>query len=418
VTLPTGSRMSGHRVGDPEFRRVSVALFAAGLATFALLYTPQPLLPELAAAFGVSAGQSTLSVSVCTLGLGAALLVVGPVSELVGRTPLMHASLLASSVVGLACAFAPGWTALLVLRAVQGVTLAGLPAVAMAYLREEVAEESHARATGLYVGGTALGGMVGRLVSGGLADLGGWRAATAGVGALGLACALTVAWLLPSSRRFEPAHPSLRSLARTTRGVLSDPALLALYGLAAVLMGGFVAVYNGTAFRLAAPPYALGVGLAGLVFCVYPLGSVGSAYAGRLADRHGRRAVVPAACLLTLAGLLLTLAAPLPLVVLGLGVMTAGFFAAHGVASGWVAARASLGAGGTAQAASLYLFAYYLGSSVFGGLAGSAWTAGRWPAVVALAGGLFTVALALTLLLRRTRSLLDRPGPAGPVPAS
>jgi YNFM family putative membrane transporter len=127
---------------------------------------------------------------------------------------------------------------------------------------------------------------------------------------------------------------------------------------------------------------------------------------------------VPAACLLTLAGLLLTLAAPLPLVVLGLGVMTAGFFAAHGVASGWVAARASLGAGGTAQAASLYLFAYYLGSSVFGGLAGSAWTAGRWPAVVALAGGLFTVALALTLLLRRTRSLLDRPGPAGPVPAS
>jgi MFS transporter, YNFM family, putative membrane transport protein len=343
---------------------------------------------------------------------------VGPVSELVGRTPLMHASLLASSAVGLGCALAPGWTALLVLRAVQGITLAGLPAVAMAYLREEVAEQSHARATGLYVGGTALGGMVGRLVSGGLADLGGWRAATAGVGALGLGCALTVLWLLPPSRRFEPAHPSLRSLARTTRGVLSDPALLGLYGLAAVLMGGFVAVYNGTAFRLAAPPYRLGVGLAGLVFCVYPLGSVGSAYAGRLADRHGRRAVVPIACLLTLAGVLLTLARPLPLVVLGLGAMTAGFFAAHGVASGWVAARASLGAGGTAQAASLYLFAYYLGSSVFGGLAGSAWTAGQWPAVVALSAGLFVVAFGLALLLRRTRSLLERPGPQGPVPAS
>src|SRR3954447_11223894 len=417
-TASSGPAAAGHRVGDPEFRRIAVALFAAGLATFALLYTPQPLLPELSAAFGVSAAQSALSVSVCTLGLGAALLVVGPVSELVGRTPLMHASLLASSAVGLGCAFAPGWTALLVLRAVQGITLAGLPAVAMAYLREEVADESHARATGLYVGGTALGGMVGRLVSGGLADLGGWRGGTAGVGAPGLACGLTVAWLLPASRRFTAAPASLRALAATTAGVLRDPALLALYGLAATMMGGFVAVYNATGFRLAAPPYLLGVGLAGLVFCVYPLGSVGSAYAGRLADRHGRRAVVPAACLLTAAGLLVTLARPLPLVIIGLGVMTAGFFAAHGVASGWVAARAQLGAGGTAQAASLYLFAYYLGSSVFGGLAGAAWSAGQWPAVVLLASGLFAAGLLLALLLRRTRSLLERPGPGAAVPAS
>jgi YNFM family putative membrane transporter len=415
---PPSEVAAGYRVGDPEFRRIAVALFAAGLATFALLYTPQPLLPELSAAFGVSAAQSALSVSVCTLGLGAALLVVGPVSELVGRTPLMHASLLTSSAVGIGCAFAPGWTALLVLRALQGVTLAGLPAVAMAYLREEVADDSHARATGLYVGGTALGGMVGRLVSGGLAELGGWRLATAGVGVLGLACAVTVLWLLPRSRGFRPAPASVRSLVATTAGVLRDPALLALYGLAATMMGGFVAVYNATGFRLAAAPYLLGVGVAGLVFCVYPLGSLGSAYAGRLADRHGRRAVVPAACLLTIAGVLVTLLRPLPLVVVGLGVMTAGFFAAHGVASGWVAARAQLGAGGTAQAASLYLFAYYLGSSVFGGLAGAAWSAGHWPAVVLLASGLFAAGLLLALLLRRTRSLLERPGSGAAVPAS
>jgi YNFM family putative membrane transporter len=217
------STAPGHRVGDPAFRRISVALFAAGLATFALLYTPQPLLPELAAAFGISAAQSALSVSVCTLGLGAALLVVGPVSELVGRTPLMHASLLASSAVGLGCAAAPGWRWLLVLRAVQGVTLAGLPAVAMAYLREEVDHDSHARATGLYVGGTALGGMVGRLLSGGLADLGGWRVATAGVSALGLACALAVLLLLPASRRFRAAPASLRAPG-SSRGSSPPPA--------------------------------------------------------------------------------------------------------------------------------------------------------------------------------------------------
>jgi MFS transporter, YNFM family, putative membrane transport protein len=395
----------GYRLGDPEYRRVSVALFGAGLATFALLYSTQPLLPELARAFSVSAGQSALSVSLSTVGLGLALLVAGPVSEVVGRTRLIHLSLSSSAVVALLCAVAPGWTTLLVLRTLLGVTLAGLPAVAVAYLREEVHEDSSAKATGLYIGGTALGGMVGRLLAGGLADLGGWRLALGGIGLLALACALLTRWLLPASRHFVAAPSRPRQLLATTRRLVSDPALLALYGIGAALMGAFVAVYNAMGFRLAAQPYALSLGAAGLVFCVYPLGSLSSAYAGRLADRYGRRPVVPVACAVTAAGVLLTLARPLPVVVLGLAVLTAGFFAAHGVASGWVAARAHLGAGGTGQAASLYLFAYYLGSSVFGGLSGSAWSAGGWTPVVLLALLLAVLALVLSLLLRRTPSL-------------
>jgi YNFM family putative membrane transporter len=99
-----------------------------------------------------------------------------------------------------------------------------------------------------------------------------------------------------------------------------------------------------------------------------------------------------------------TLAEPLALVVLGLAVMTAGFFAAHSVASGWVATRAHSGVGGTGQATSLYLFAYYLGSSVFGSLAGDAWSAGGWPEVVLLAGSLLAVGMVLALLLLRARS--------------
>ena len=399
---------AGHRVGEAGFRRIAVALFGAGLATFALLYSTQPLLPALARAFGVTAGQSALTVSACTVGLGLALLVAGPVSEVVGRTRLMHASLYASAVVGLVAALAPTWPVLLGLRALEGVVLAGLPAVAMAYLREEVHPSSHARATGLYIGGTALGGMCGRLLAGALGELLGWRAAVAGVAVLGLACALLTTVLLPGSRRFTPAPASPGHLLRVTGQLLRDPAQLALYGIAATLMGGFVAVYNAMGFRLAGPPYLLGLATAGLVFAVYPVGSVASTCAGRLADRHGRRAVMPAATLVMLAGVLLTLAAPLALVVLGLAVMTAGFFAAHGVASGWVAARAHLGAGGTAQAASLYLFAYYLGSSVFGSLAGDAWTTGGWGLVVTLVAGLVLAGLVLALLLRRTPSLLDR----------
>jgi YNFM family putative membrane transporter len=263
--------------------------------------------------------------------------------------------------------------------------------------------------------------MVGRLLAGGLADLGGWRLAVGGIGLLGLACAVLTRWLLPASRHFVAAPARPRRLLATTRRLLRDPALLALYGIGATLMGAFVAVYNAMGFRLAAEPYALSLGMAGLVFCVYPLGSLSSAYAGRLADRHGRRVVVPVACAVTAVGVVVTLARPLPVVVLGLAVMTVGFFAAHGVASGWVATRAHLGVGGTGQAASLYLFAYYLGSSVFGGVAGTAWGAGGWNPVVLLSLVLVLVGLGLSLALRRMPSLLEpaaRSGSAGTSPAA
>lgn len=395
----------GYRVGETGYRRITVALFVAGLATFALLYSTQALLPELARAFDVSATHSTLSLSLTTMGLGVALLVAGPVSEVVGRTRLIHLSLSASAVVALACALAPSWHALLALRLLEGVTLAGLPAVATAYLREELHPDTHARAAGLYIGGTALGGMTGRLVTGAVADLADWRWALAAVGVVVTVCALVVGLLLPASRGFVTAPARLGALATMTRRTLADPGLLALYGIGACSMGAFVAVYNALGFRLTAAPYSLSLGAAGLVFLVYPIGSVSSAVAGRLADRLSRRAVVPVGCGIAVVGVLLTLPGPLPVVVTGLAVMTAGFFAVHGVASGWVPMRAHAGGVAAGQAASLYLFAYYAGSSVFGSLAGTAWTAGGWPAVVVLASALLLVCGLLAGWLRRTPSL-------------
>jgi MFS transporter, YNFM family, putative membrane transport protein len=406
--LPPPSRPAehpGHRVGEAGYRRITGALFAAGLATFALIYCTQALLPEFSRAFSVSAAQSTLSVSLTTIGLGATLLVVGPVSDVVGRTRLIHLSLAASGVVAVACSVAPSWEMLLGLRLLQGVTLAGLPAVATAYLREELHPGTHARAAGLYIGGTAIGGMTGRLLTGPIADLAGWRWALAAVAAVGLVCALVVGLLLPASRNFVAAPARIGHLATMTRRALGDRALLALYAIGACSAGGFVAVFNAMGFRLTSAPFDLGLGAAGLVFLVYPIGTLGSMVAGRLADRFSRRAVVPVACLIAVAGVLVTLPDTLPVVVLGLAVMTAGFFAAHGVASGWVPTRAHAGGVAAGQAASLYLFAYYLGSSVFGSVTGQAWTVGGWPAVVLLATGLLLVSALLAVWLRRTPSL-------------
>ena len=398
-------RHEGYRPGDRAYRRIAVALFAAGVATFALMYSTQALLPELARSFAISDADSTLSVSLTTAGLGVALLFTGPVSEVLGRTRLIHASLLASAIIGLACAVAPGWDMLLALRLLQGVALAGLPAVATAYLREEMHPDGYARTAGLYVGGTALGGMSGRLLTGGLADLAGWRWALAAVAGLGLVCALLVLVLLPASRNFAPAPARPRHLVTMTRRALSDRGLLALYGIGACAMGAFVAVYNAIGFRLTSAPYQLSLGQESLVFLIYPVGTVTSALAGRMVERYSRRTVVPAGALITMAGVALTVATPLPLVVLGVAVMTAGFFVVHGVASGWVPVRAAAGGVAAAQAASLYLFAYYLGSSVFGGLAGRVWVTGAWPAVVAMVLALLAVCGGLTFWLRRIPAL-------------
>ena len=402
LSPPIDELDEGHLPGTAAYRRVAVALFLAGLATFVLLYSTQALLPELSQHFGVSAASSTLTVSLATIGLGVALLVAGPASERLGRTRLIHLSLGASSLVALASAFSPTWPVLLAGRLLEGVVLAGLPAVATAYLREELHPSSHARAAGLYVGGTALGGMSGRLLTGAVASYAGWRAALAAAAILALACAVAVRLLLPPSRHFVPGARGAHAVVAMTVKALSDPALLALYVVGGCSMGMLVAVFNTLGFRLEAAPYHLGLGVASLVFLVYPLGTVSSTVSGRLADRLGRRAVLPAGCALAVAGLLLTLAGDLVLVVVGLGMLTAGFFVVHGIASGWVPARAHAGGVATAQAASLYLFTYYLGGSVFGSAAGRVWTGGGWPGVVALGTALLAVTVALAVLLRRT----------------
>jgi MFS transporter, YNFM family, putative membrane transport protein len=348
----------------------------------------------------VSPAASAWSLSLTTIGLGVALLVTGPLSERTGRTRLIHLSLTLSGLLGLACAAAPTWPVLLTLRLLQGVALAGLPAVATAYLREDLHPRTHARAAGLYIGGTALGGMAGRLTTGAVAEAYGWRWALAAVAILGLLCAGVAGMVLPASRHF---------VARRTRAVsaraITDPALLALYGVGACAMGAFVAVFNALGFRLTAAPFALGAGAASAVFLVYPIGSVSSAVSGRLADRYGRRAVMPVGAGLTGAGLLLTLSGHLMIVIGGLAIMTAGFFCLHGVASGWVPVRAHAGGAGAGQAASLYLVAYYAGSSIAGSLAGAAWSAGGWDGVVLFSALLVAAAGALALRLRKVPAI-------------
>ena len=379
-------------------RRIRLGLFAAALATFALLYAPQPLLPQISSTFGVDPATGSLALSAATFALAIAIIPVSSLSEVFGRRRVMTAGALAAAVLGLAASLAPSLPVLVAIRVLQGLALAGVPAVAMAYLAEEVERASLGRAMGLFIAGNSIGGLSGRVAAGALADHGGWRVALAGVGALSVTCAIVFALVLPRSAHFRPAPAQVRGLLASLRRNVAEGGLLRLYLIAFAMPGAFVTVYNYLTFRLSRPPFGLPSTAIGLLFAAYLAGTVSSAAAGRLADRHGRYRVLAGGLLVAALGALLTLSGSLAVIVAGLVVLTAGFFAAHSVASSWVGARAPVA---PAQASALYMCAFYVGSSVAGSAGGICYAAGGWAATVGFVLALLAVALASALSLRR-----------------
>ncbi|NKI40480.1 MFS transporter [Streptomyces sp. LD120] len=378
---------------------MSLALFLAGIATFALLYTTQALLPLISADFGVTESAASWSVSAATGALALCVLPLSALSERYGRRTLMTGSLAVAVAVGLLVPFAPSLGALVALRAVQGAALAGLPATAIAYLAEEVRPRALVAAIGLFVAGNSIGGMSGRVVGGWAAQLWGWRVAVGVIGALAVLCALAFRALLPAPRHFTPAPLAARALARTVRGHLGDPLLRRLYAIGALFMAVFGASYTVIGYRLSEAPFSLPQGLVGSVFLIYLVGTGASAAAGRLVDRLGRRGALYLGGGTAAGGLLLTLAPSLPLVLLGLVLITAGFFTGHAVASSAVSRTA---VHGRAQASALYTSAYYIGSSAGSTLGAVAFRAGGWPGTVGF--GLLALLGVVTLTLLGTRA--------------
>jgi YNFM family putative membrane transporter len=388
--------------GTAEFRRTNLALFSAGFATFALLYCVQPLMPVFAREFHVKAAQSSLPLSLTTGLLAPAMIVAGAFSEARGRKGIMVASLGASALLTVACAFSWQWGALLTFRALAGITFAGLPAISMAYLAEEVHPTSIGLAMGLAIGGNGLGGMIGRLATSFITDLLSWRWAMGTIGLLGIAATIIFWKTLPPSQHFL-AHPMRGSvLARTLLSQFKDSGLVALFAQGFLIMGVFVTTYNYATYHLLDPPYSLSQSAAGLIFVVYLAGIFASAWIGARAARFGRRRMLLAMLVLMFTGVGLTMLSPLASVVLGIAVVTFGFFGAHSVASAWVGLRAQKA---KAQAAALYLFFYYMGSSVAGAAGGLFWEHARWNGVAAFVASMLVVALIIASFAIAERQL-------------
>ncbi|HEV8023146.1 MAG TPA: MFS transporter [Candidatus Lustribacter sp.] len=396
-------------MNTPRYWLASFALLLAGFATFASLYDVQPLLPALAREFAVTPATASLALSASTLALAGALFVAGSLSEALGRKLPIVVSLAVSSAITFLCALVPNFGSLLALRLLEGAAISGVPAIAMAYISEEVAPEALGFSMGLYVAGTALGGMSGRFIVGFAADAHGWRAGLLAIGALGVVCAVAVALLLPSSRNFTPQPQSLRLAAGAYFAHVTDAGLPWLYATSFLIMGAFVTIYNYIGFRLAAPPFGLGQSAIGAIFAVYLVGSAASAIMGRLADRYGRRNMLWLSELIFLAGALITLAGDLVTIVAGITVLTFGFFGAHSVASSWVGRRAIRD---RSHATALYLCAYYLGSSVLGSLGGVVYGTAGWSGTVVAVVAVLIVALLIAIVVLRVVRPVAQPAQA------
>ena len=388
--------------GTPMFMRTVLALFSGGFATFALLYCVQPMMPALSHEFSINAAQSSLILSVATAMLACGLLITGPISDRLGRKPVMVAALFCAALATIASGLMPSWEGILLMRALVGLSLSGLAAVAMTYLSEEIHPQHIGLAMGLYIGGNAIGGMSGRLITGVLIDFVSWHTAMLIIGALALIAA-TVFWkILPESRNFRASSLKPRNLLNGFVMHFKDAGLPWLFLEAFVLMGAFVTLFNYIGYRLLAAPYDMSQAVVGLLSVVYLSGIYSSAKIGSLADRLGRRRMLWATIVLMLAGITLTLFSPLPLIIIGMLVFTFGFFGAHSVASSWIGRRALKAKG---QASSLYLFSYYAGSSIAGTAGGVFWHYGGWNGIGGFIVALLIVALLVALKLAKLAPL-------------
>lgn len=385
------------------FWRATLALCLGSFMIFSNVYITQPLLPMLAQEFAVSPLLAGWTFTATTLTLGLSLLLYGPLSDALGRRGIMLLTMSGVALVTLALAFTDNFWTLLLLRALQGLLLGGLPAIAIAYMGDEFTRKAVAVAVGLYISGNSLGGIGGRLIGGFIGDAWGWNAAFQVMAVVSLVCLAGFALLLPRSRHFEPKPLHPRRMAADLLSHLRNPALVLAYVIGGFNFFIFINQYSYITFVLADDPYRLPASVLGLLFLTYLAGTLGSAISGKVAQFLSQPLCMALGILILMGGSLVTLLPGLEAIICGFLINSFGFFFAHSSASSWVSHNATQA---KASASSLYLVFYYLGASSGGFYLNLFWQPWGWEGVIG--GSLLVLAVtALTAgwLLRHERRL-------------
>jgi len=385
-------------LSDP--RRLAVAF--AGLTSFINLYATQPLLPQFAQDFGATEGAVSMTVSATTFAVAVMAPFVGLVADVVGRKRIIAGAMALLVVPTILCGFSHSLNELVLWRFVQGLLLPPIFAVTVAYVGDEFPGEEVPGVTGIYVAASAVGGFLGRMLSGLVADHWGWRSAFFLLAAVTAVSALFVAAALPRERRFVRAE-GLRHSALLMFGHFLNPPIVATFAVGFTVLFSFVATFTYVNFYLGAPPFNLSPSALGAVFVVYLIAVVVTPSTSRWIRAIGRRRLVVVAVGIACCGLLLTLVQWLPAIILGLGLAATGGFISQTSATGLLAQRTTAA---RSSAVGLYVSFYYVGGGIGASVPALFWARAGWPGCVALV--ILTLCGMALLVLRFWHA--ERPG--------
>ncbi|WP_245923156.1 MFS transporter [Leucothrix arctica] len=363
-----------------QLTRAIVALCLGSIAVFINLYAAQPLLPVFANEFQLTELEAARSLTISTFMLGLSLLFYGPLSDAIGRKVIMSVTLVCITITSFALSYASSYEELLLLRALQGFFLGGIPATAVAYIGEEFPRAKVAAIIGFYISANSIGGITGRILGGFVSDLADWQTVFLVVTVINTIITSYFILALPASVSFIPQKLRLSSTVHKLYGHLCNRQLLVAY-----FIGGFhfmivLTLYSYIIFVLADAPYSLSSSWLGLLFLTYASGTIGSAFIGTIDKKIScARRIIMGTCFI-IVGTLCTLQGSLMMIISGLLISTFGFFVAHSSLSGWVNTHAI---GAKASASSLYLVFYYMGASLGTRYLNPFWDLAGYPGVVA-----------------------------------
>ncbi|WP_176753030.1 MFS transporter [Tenuibacillus multivorans] len=364
---------------DPRFWRLSIGLMLASVFVFSNLYIVQPMLPILVNEFNVSPTESSLVFSVTTFSLLFSLLWFGFLSDRIGRLGILNWSMALSVVPLFIIPNVESFYLLVFLRFLTGISIAGLPAVAVAYITEEVSPRSRGLAVTLYISSNGLGAMAGRIFGGYWSENFTWHSSFYLLGTLGIIIALLCVFLLPRSKNFVASDQSFKHDLKGMFVHLKNVKLIYAFIFGMMLQIGFSGIWVYTPFYLEGPPFYLSIQIISLFYLAYMMGIIGSPIAGKLADHFGYVRVMFSGLAIMLLGAMMTAISSVVAIGIGLSVLCLGFFMAHSLTSSWVGMTAKHHKSG---ASSIYLFSYYIGSTIGGTGIGLIWTGIGWTGVV------------------------------------
>jgi MFS family permease len=313
-------------VGElPEGRRAgpTATLFIARVVYAFNWYNIGAVLPLVGVGLHAGPAQLGIVLGAFLVGVGIFQVPAGFASIRYGARRVCLLGLTVLGLAGVACAFAPNWTDLALLRGVAGVGAAFFFSPALSLIASYYPPGRRGPVIGFYNGGFSVGGAAALVGGAYLGVAYGWPAAL-GWGGAALLVTTGVAWFLLPRLPAEGVASKLDALWRSGRRVLRSRSIWALsVGLTGFWGALYVVAQDFVNYGVTDHP-EWGVGLAaslaaGVVIASFPGGPVG----GWLAERGGDRRWLALAFTLVAAAVVLSIPfSPLPLLVpemIGLG---------------------------------------------------------------------------------------------------